>query len=385
MRKLAGYSLIFIVGFMACMLVLRANGFRVVGATQAQRNVLSILDRQPVSASIAPTQLVKAAARIEPSVVNIDILVTGQARVTDFLGQPYDRPYAMQGKGSGVIISPDGYIVTNNHVIDGANVIRVTLPDGREFNGRVTGSDPAADLAVVKIDAAGLPAAELGDSSKLQVGEYVLAIGYPLGIGTTVTHGIVSATDRHDLQISEGHRLKAAIQTDAPINKGNSGGALANLNGQLVGINAAIYTENGGGNIGIGFAIPINGAREILREIIAHGEAKVTTAPFLGIMHTPLSARESADFNLQPGVGMIIREVLPLTSAAAAGLKPGDVIMAVDGKTVGTADQVSKAIASHKPGDQVVLAVLRSGGQKSDVKISLGQKTEPPPPTLNKP
>ncbi len=385
MRKIAGYAIIFILGFGVCMLMLRANGFRITPGFQAQRNVLAILDRPTAGAPIPTSALVQAAAKIEPCVVNIDTLVTGQARLLDFLGNPYSRPFALQGKGSGVIISPDGYIVTNDHVIEGANVIRVTLPDGKQYSGRVTGTDPTADIAVVKIEAANLPSAELGDSSRLKVGEYVLAIGYPLGIGTTVTHGIVSATDRRNLEIGDGKRLKEAIQTDAPINKGNSGGALANLNGQLVGINAAIFTENHGGNIGIGFAIPINGAREVLREIIARGDAKVTASPFLGIMHAPIGPGQAAMLNLPPGVGMMITQVLPLTSAAAAGLKSGDVLLTVDGKTVGSTQQVKNAIVSHQVGDQVTVCVMHSNGNRQDVRVTLGQKTEPPPRTSSSP
>src|ERR1051326_7627556 len=186
MRKAFGYVLIFVMGFLVCVVMLRAmNSFGSARETQAQKVVLATLDKQPAPANIPDSAIVTAAAKIEPAVVNIDVLSTGRERSFNFFGEPVERQFAQQGKGSGVIISPDGYIVTNNHVIQGASIIRVTMANGTQFDGRVVGRDPVADLAVVKIDSANLPSAELGDSDRLRVGEYVIAIGYPLGIGTT--------------------------------------------------------------------------------------------------------------------------------------------------------------------------------------------------------
>ncbi len=381
MRKLIGYLVIFGLGFLVCMALLRAyGGYMVASPTQARRAALAILDKPVTEIPLPDTAMVRAAAKIEPAVVNIDTLMTGHARAYDFFGFPTDRPYAIQGKGSGVIITADGYIVTNNHVIEGATIIRVTLPSGKQYDGRVIGADPDADIAVVKIDASNLPAADFGDSAALKVGEYVLAIGYPLGVGTTVTHGIVSATDRRDLEVSEGHVLKQAIQTDAPINHGNSGGALADLNGNLVGINTAILSEHGGGSIGIGFAIPVNAVRDIVKRIIAQGRDTPNGqgAPFMGIQYAPVSPDESAQLNLPPGQGVIISGVVPLTGAATAGLQPGDVILAVDGRTIASSSDVPAAVNRHKIGDLVTLNVQRRDGTRGDIKLTLGAKPNSP-------
>src|SRR5258706_9664945 len=361
MRKFFIYAFIFSLGFLVCLLALRSfGGYGPVSGPQARRTALELLDRKPSAAPIQDNAIVLAASRIEPAVVNIDTLVTGGgAASNEFFNGRAVRPYAYQGKGSGVIISPDGYVVTNNHVIEGANIIKVTMPNGTQYDGRVIGTDANADLAVVKIDASSLPIAELGDSDRLKVGEYVIAIGYPLGIGTTVTHGIISATDRRDLEINEGRKLKQAIQTDAPINKGNSGGALANLNGQLIGINTAIFTGGtGGGNIGIGFAIPINGAKGILKDIIAKGRdlPQQISEPFMGIIFGSLSTEHSREMHVPPGLGAVIATVYPLTSAASAGLAPGDVILAVEGKEINRTTDVRSLVRTHKPGDKINLA-----------------------------
>jgi S1-C subfamily serine protease len=376
MRKALGYIVIFGMGLLVGGMLLRNYGlFGRASDAQARRNVIAILDRAPAPASASDSAIVKAAARIEPAVVNIDVSVRRPEGINIF-GEPvYLR---MQGKGSGVIISPDGYIVTNNHVIEGASVIRVTLVDGRKFDGRVIGADQDADLAVVKIDSANLPAAELGDSSRLKVGEYVIAIGYPLGIGTTVTHGIISATDRENLPVGEGRILRQALQTDAPINRGNSGGALANLNGQLIGINTAIASENGGGNIGIGFAIPINAARGILKNLIEHGRTlpPPTTQPFIGIRYFPLNPDAASQYGLQPGQGIVVDRVEPLSPAEDAGLQRGSIIVAVDGKNVGTEEDVRAILARHRIGDRVTLRIMRGDGSNADVKVTLGRRPE---------
>jgi serine protease DegQ len=294
--------------------------------------------------------------------------------VTNAFGEQYERRYGFQGKGSGVVISPDGYIVTNNHVIEGANRIRITTMDDKKYDGRLIGADPDADLAIVKIEAANLPHADLGDSDALKVGEYAIAIGNPLGIGTTVTHGIISATNRRNLPVSQDRVLKEAIQTDAPINKGNSGGALANMNGQLIGINTAIYSESGG-SIGIGFAIPINAARNILRDMIAKGRVMPITPgqPYIGVAAYPLAADYASQFGLQPGQGVVI-QVFPLTPADNAGLKDGNILLQIDDKPVPNMAGLRTIIGSHKVGDVITLKIVRGDGSKEDVKVTVGRR-----------
>lgn len=382
MRKAFPYLIIFAIGGVLTWVLLRTLVWTGESREErAQRNALAILDRPPIPANILDNPLVTAAAKIEPAVVNIDTLAERTFRGIDFFGQPQTRSILTQGKGSGVIITPDGYIVTNNHVIEGAAIIRVTMVDGKKYQGRVIGSDPAVDLAVVKIDARDLPAAELGDSDRLKVGEYVLAIGYPLGFGTTVTHGIVSATDRRNLEVAEGRVLRQAIQTDAPINRGNSGGALANIKGQLVGINTAIASQGGGGNIGIGFAIPINAARNVLKELIARGRAGSArpSEPFIGIVGTELGPERAEEMGLPSVQGVVVVEVYPLSPAESAGLRRGDIIVAVDGKAIASMEDLRAIVRSHRFGEQVALRLMRGDKSTEEVKVTVGARPQTPP------
>jgi len=256
--------------------------------------------------------------------------------------------------GSGVIVSPEGYILTNNHVVDGATDVRVTMGDKREFQARVVGTDPQIDIAVLKIDADHLPAITIGDSSQVQVGDYALAIGNPFGVGQTVTMGIVSATGRGGLGIED---YEDFIQTDAPINPGNSGGALINDRGELIGINTAILTHSDG-NQGIGFAVPVNLARQVMDQILKNG--KVTRA-YLGIIPQEVTPAIAKAFHATEMRGALVGDVSANSPAERAGIQKGDIIMDVNGKPVSDPNQLRMSISMMEPGSTVKVNVLRDG------------------------
>ena len=271
--------------------------------------------------------------------------------------------------GSGVIVSEDGYILTNNHVVDKATDIKIALPDKREFKGKVVGSDPKTDVAVVKISATGLPTLAFGDSDKLQVGDYVFAIGDPFGIGETATMGIVSAKGRGGLAIED---YEDFIQTDAAINPGNSGGALINARGELIGINTAILAGNGGGNQGIGFAIPISMARRVMDQILKNGKV---TRGYLGVAIQDVTPDLAKVFKAPEGKGALVGDVSSDGPGAKAGLQKGDVIEEIDGQTVTGVNDLRLRIASTAPGTTVHLKILRNGKPR-DVAVTLGQLPE---------
>lgn len=269
-----------------------------------------------------------------------------------------------QGLGSGVIVSPEGYIVTNNHVIDGANDIVVTLSDKREFKARLIGTDPKTDVAVLKIDASNLPSIVIGDSNKVQVGDYALAIGDPFGVGTTVTMGIVSAKGRTHLGIED---YEDFIQTDAPINPGNSGGALVNDRGELIGMNTAIISHGSEGNQGIGFAVPVNLVHNVMDQLLKNG--KVTRA-YIGIVPqdmTPAMARAFGDKDLS---GALVGDVSPNSPAAKAGLQKGDIITSMNGKPVSDSNDLRMTVSMMAPGTRVDLKVTRDGAIR-DIPVTL--------------
>jgi serine protease Do len=265
------------------------------------------------------------------------------------------RPHREGGLGSGVIVSPDGYILTNNHVVDDATDVTVTLPDRREFKGRVVGKDAKIDLAVVKIEANNLPAITVGNNSKMEVGDAVLAIGNPYGVGQTVTMGIISATGRAGLGIEE---YEDFIQTDAAINPGNSGGALVNDRGELIGINTAILAEGSGGNQGIGFAVPVNLARQVMDQIVEHGHV---VRSHLGIAVQAVTPAIAKAMNLSGPDGALISQVTPDSPAQRAGLKEGDVITEVNGVPVREYNQLVMTVSMMTPGDDAHLKVVRDG------------------------
>jgi len=267
-----------------------------------------------------------------------------------------------EGIGSGVIVTKDGYILTNNHVVDGADEVKVALQDGREFNAKVIGRDPKSDVAVVKIEAKDLPAVPMADSDKIEVGDIVLAIGNPFGIGQTVTTGIVSATDRGNMGLD----YEDFIQTDAAINPGNSGGALVDVEGRLIGINTAILSRSGG-NQGIGFAIPVNLARDVMTSLVKDGHV---TRGYLGVMIQDVTPALAKEFNLDESTGALVGDVTPNSPAERAGIKSGDVILDFNGKKVSDSRHLKLEAARTQPGETVPVKILRDGATKTvEVKV----------------
>ena len=273
------------------------------------------------------------------------------------------------GLGSGVIVSPNGFILTNNHVIEGADNIEVSLNDQRTAKARVVGTDPDTDLAVLKIELDKLPAIVLGNSDLLEIGDQVLAIGNPFGVGQTVTSGIISALGRNQLGINV---FENFIQTDAAINPGNSGGALVDIQGHLLGINTAIYSRSGG-SMGIGFAIPVSSARQVLDAIVRDGQV---TRGWIGVEPQELNAELAQAFDVQVKGGVIITGVLQNGPASQAGLRPGDVITQVAGRPVSTVWQLLGAVAALKPGEPAKVTIAR-GDRRSDLTVVPGKRPSP--------
>ena len=311
------------------------------------------------------------AAQVKPGVVKITTEGTEEGRVFDL---PWRRPFRVpdqprQGQGSGVIAEFDGqqYIITNNHVIRRADDIRVEVTDSRFFEAEVVGRDSLSDVAVLKIDAEDLPALPLGDSNQLREGEWVMAIGNPLGFAHSVTMGTVSALGRERF----GPEYGSFIQTDAALNKGNSGGALVNLRGELVGINTAI-TSNDGGNIGIGFAIPINLVQHVTEQLIEHGEVR---RGLLGVRISDLDPLLAEAMGLDNTHGVLITSVSPRQAADKAGVKRDDIVLEVDGQSVRNAVDLRSRIGRTAPGVEVELLVLRDGKRKR-IEVELEALTE---------
>ena len=282
----------------------------------------------------------------------------GDDMLRRFFGIPQQpqqpRRYRPEGAGSGFIISKDGYILTNSHVVGDATSIRVRLHDGREFEAENIGSDPRSEVAIIKIDADNLPVIPTGDSNDLEVGEWVIAIGNPFGLSETVTAGIVSALGRRNIGIAD---FEDFIQTDAAINPGNSGGPLLNINSEVVGVNTAIYTRSGG-SMGVGFAIPINMARAIKEQLIESGEV---TRGYLGVYLQELTQLLAESLGLQDANGILISDVVEKSPAEAAGIKPGDVIRKMDGQTIRDTGAFRNEVSARRPDTQVEFDILRDG------------------------
>jgi serine protease Do len=324
-------------------------------------------------AAVLDTSFAEVARRVMPAVVNISstrvIRARGGGIPADpffhrFFGEDFFRQFEVprerreQSLGSGVIVTSDGYVITNNHVVAGAEEVRVVLADRREFDARIVGADPKTDVAVLKLDSKGLPHLPLGDSDATEVGQVVLAVGNPFGLGQTVTLGIISAKGRANMGIVD---YEDFIQTDAAINPGNSGGALVNARGELIGINTAIATRTGGYQ-GVGFAIPSNMARDVSQDLIRQGKV---TRGYLGVVIQPVTPALAEAFKLKEARGALVGDVSRNSPAARAGLRRGDVIVKFDGEEVDDYAQFRLRVARTAVGRKVNLEVLRDGRRVS--------------------
>jgi serine protease Do len=375
--KTMALAMIFLVG---------AAGFGVARASQAlfSGHVHASMKLADPSEGPSRTGFAPIVKSVLPDVVNISTskVVRAQRELPEgmfndpffrqFFGPGFEnrpqnpRPQREESLGSGVIVSPEGYILTNNHVIEGATDVKVTLSNKRQLEAKVVGADPKTDIAVLKVEGSGYPAITVGDSSKVQVGDYALAVGDPFGVGQTVTMGIVSALNRGNLGIED---YEDFIQTDAPINPGNSGGALINDRGELIGINTAIISHGSGGNQGIGFAVPVNLARQVMDQIMDHG--KVTRA-YLGIVVqdvTPAIAKAMGQGELR---GALVGDVKESSPAGKAGLQRGDIILEINGKQVSDSRELRMNISMMKPDTDVKLKIMRDG-KESNMTVKLGE------------
>jgi len=327
----------------------------------------------------AVTSFADVVDRVAPAVVSIHSTRRVRAprqhpffddpRFREFFGlprTPQSESPRVQGLGSGVIVSGEGYILTNHHVIDGAEEIQVELSDHRVYAAKLVGSDPPSDLAVLKVDERNLPVLGMGDSDRARVGDVVLAIGNPLGLDQTVTAGIISAKGR-STGLSDGS-FEDFLQTDAPINQGNSGGALVSAAGELIGINSQILSPTGG-NIGIGFAIPVNMAKNVMNQLISNGTVRRGS---LGVIIQPVTSEAIARLGLQNARGALVNSVVSGGPAERAGVRPGDVITAFNGNAIGDPNSLRNAVAATPPGTDVGLTLWRSG-REEQVRLRLGE------------
>ena len=343
--------------------------------THGVSSAVAVLEAPEPSSAIVPAGSFRLAAQKSSSaVVSINISKAARANTHSndpwfkfFFGEQQDQ--AQMGLGSGVIVSADGYILTNNHVVEGADEIEVVLNDSRKTSAKVIGTDPDSDLAVLKIDLDRLPVIVLGNSNTLQVGDQVLAIGNPFGVGQTVTSGIVSALGRNQLGINT---FENFIQTDAAINPGNSGGALVDTNGNLQGINTAIYSRSGG-SMGIGFAIPVSTAKMVLEGIVKDGQV---TRGWIGVEPNELNAELAQTFGVKAEHGVIITGVLQNGPAAQGGMKPGDVVTRVASQDVHNVAEMLSLVAALKPGQTQNFEVQRADGQVT-LNIAPGIRPKP--------
>jgi serine protease Do len=385
LRKLFVGTVLVVAGF-AGGLVLTAR-LRPASESRAEASLAPVEAAAPVtqarSAVPAPTvaggpDFTRIAGSAVKGVANISSLQVVHQQNSPFAADPFFRYFFGEGDdlfgsrdrrslslGSGVVISSDGYVVTNNHVVgENMSAIKVALPDKREVRGRLIGTDPATDIALIKLNASGLPVVPWGDSSRLQIGEWVLAIGSPFQLSATVTAGIVSATGRTNVGFAD---YEDFVQTDAAINPGNSGGALINIRGELVGINTGIFSQSGGYQ-GIGFAVPSNLARHVIDDLLKYGEVRRGSIDFR------VESMSDPDVAEQVGAGStrgaLVTQMYRNSASYDAGLRPGDVIVAFNGQSIADASQLRRLVADAKIGTAATLRVLRNG-RPAEVKISI--------------
>ena len=336
----------------------------------------SYMQQGPVTYADAVTRAAPAVANLYTTkVVNKNAKpLFEDPQFRHFFGNNEPKQKRMESSlGSAVLMSPEGYLLTNNHVVAGADQIVVALKDGRETHARIIGSDPETDLAVLKIDLKNLPAITIGRSDTLRIGDIALAIGNPFGVGQTTTMGIISATGRNQLGLNN---YEDFIQTDAAINPGNSGGALVDANGNLTGINTAIFSESGGSQ-GIGFAIPINLAMEVMKSIIEHGQV---IRGWLGIEVQPLTQELAESFGLSGRPGIVVAGIFRDGPAQKAGLQLGDVILSIDGEPASDGRRSMNQVARIKPSDKITIQVMRNGKElKLTAAVGLRPPQEQPP------
>ena len=350
-----------------------------LGRTPSVAGVISLIEAPALPSDAIPPGSLRGAAQ-KASAAVVSITTSKAAGKNPHAGDPWFKFFygdqgaePQGGMGSGVIVSSSGYILTNNHVVEGVDDIEVFLNDSRSTRAKVIGTDPETDLAIVKIDLDRLPVIVLGNSDSLQVGDQVLAIGNPFGVGQTVTSGIVSALGRNQLGINT---FENFIQTDAAINPGNSGGALVDTQGNLLGINTAIYSRSGG-SMGIGFAIPVSTAKQVLEGIVRDGQV---TRGWIGVEPNDLSTELAETFDVKTKEGVIITGVLQNGPAARAGIRPGDVIVAIGGKSVANVTQLLAAVSGLKPGTATQFAIQRKNKTLNmDVTPGLRPKPKPVP------
>ena len=348
-------------------------------APKAKPLVVTEAPATPASA-IPPGSYSSAAKKAMPSVVNIFTSKKAEANPSQpfmddplfrhFFGDQQDeQPQRENSLGSGVIVSTQGLILTNHHVIESADEIEVALADGRTVSARVVGTDPETDLAVLKVDVSNLPAITFAKADQINVGDVVLAIGNPFGVGQTVTQGIISAVGRSHLGINT---FENFIQTDAPINPGNSGGALIDTDGNLVGVNSAIYSRSGG-SMGIGFAIPVSLAKQVMEQIIRQGSV---TRGWIGIEAQDITPELAESFRLKEVRGSLIAGILRDSPAERAGLRPGDILLEIDGRQVQDSSTMLNLISSLKPNKKAILKISRDQKEFS-VPVLIGKRPRP--------
>ena len=341
-------------------------GASMVQASHAPESAFAV-SAPPVREAVSmPATFAPVVKAVLPAVVNISstkVIRTSELPQDNPFGDLFpgfrmpDRPMRQQGEGSGVIVSADGYIVTNNHVVDGATELTVSMADKREMKARVIGTDAKTDIALIKVDARDLPHVVLGDSSKVEVGDIALAMGNPFGLGQTVTMGIISATGRGGLGIED---YEDFIQTDASINPGNSGGALVNTRGELIGINTAILSRSGG-NQGVGFAVPVDLVRHVMTQLKENG---AVTRARLGVYFQELTPKLASALGVQAPKGAVVTEIVPDGPASKSGLRKDDVITALNGQAI-DGRSLRNAVGSMTPGSTINLKVIRGSSERN--------------------